>query len=74
MFNFIGLFSGPLLIIVGIIGGIFLANRARQQPEIRRKAAIDNWVMGVLDLARRAEISNELNRTAQALDEAVKVS
>ena len=29
---------------------------------------------GLIDLARRAEVSSELNNTAQALDEAVKLA
>jgi len=51
-----------------------LYKKASTEPEKKRTAAIEKWIKDVLDLARRAEISNELNRTAQALDEAVKVA
>ena len=65
---------GPILIIIGAALGYNMYNSAKAEPEKKLKAAISNWVKDVTDLARRAEVSNELNNTAQALDEAVKLA
>jgi len=65
---------GSLAFIIGIAVAVNLYKKATTEPEKKRTAAIDKWIKDVLDLARRAEISNELNRNAQALDEAVKVA
>lgn len=80
--GFIGFASGDgggqCLGMAAIIGGLVVAGRlasdAGKAPEKKRLEAVDKWIKDVLDLARRAEISNELNRNAQALDEAVKVA
>jgi hypothetical protein len=45
-----------------------------KKPQKELNAAIEKWVNEVIDLARRAEVSNELNRMGQALDEAVKLA
>ena len=73
-FSSLGYCFGPIIIIASLAIGAYLVSQASQQPEIKRRNALERWIKDVLDLARRAEISNELNRTAQALDEAVKVA
>jgi len=65
---------GVLILIAAVAIAISMASSASKAPQKKRTEAIENWVKEVLDLARRAEVSNELNRTAQALDEAVKVA
>ncbi len=65
---------GTLALIIGLAVAANLYKKASAEPEKKRTAAIEKWIKDVSDLARRAEISNELNRNAQALDEAVKVA
>jgi hypothetical protein len=65
---------GFLVIVIGVA---IAAQLLRQGPAAAKKAredAMNKWVKDVTDLARRAEVSNELNRMAQALDEAVKLA
>lgn len=65
---------GAIALIVGLAVAGNFARAAGKEPEKKRNEVIDSWIKNVLDLARRAEVSNELNRNAQALDEAVKVA
>lgn len=65
---------GGLAFFAGVAVAVRLATNASKVPAAKRIEAIDKWIKDVLDLARRAEVSNELNRNAQALDEAVKVA
>ena len=65
---------GFLVLFGGVGMGITTLLNAARQPKAKQEKAIDKWVGDVIDLARRAEISNELNRMAQALDEAVKLA
>lgn len=65
---------GSLLLGGGILGAILLAVNAPKAIKKERDDAVNKWVKDVGDLARRAEVSNELNRMAQALEEAVKLA
>lgn len=65
---------GPILILGGAFIGSRMYRSAKAEPQKKLEAAIKKWVDDVVNLARRAEISNELNNTAQALDEAVKLA
>ena len=65
---------GAVIFLLGIVVASNMYRKATKEPEAKRQAALLKWESDLLDLARRAEISNELNRTAQALDEAVKVA
>ncbi|MCC6606681.1 MAG: hypothetical protein IT327_25965 [Anaerolineae bacterium] len=65
---------GALLFLGGIVGAARLARNAKSEPAKKLEEAVNKWVKDVTDLARRAEVSNELNNTAQALDEAVKLA
>ena len=69
-----GVCFGPMLANLGIGVGIKMAGSAAAAPKKKLDEAINKWVKDVTDLARRAEVSNELNRMAQALDEAVKLA
>jgi len=64
----------PLLIIGGAVVGIKMYQSAKSGPAKKLDEAVKEWVQDVVNLARRAEVSNELNNTAQALDEAVKTA
>lgn len=57
---------------IGVAG--VMVNNASKAAKTEREDALNKWVKDVTDLARRAEVSNELNRMAQALDEAVKLA
>lgn len=84
----IGVVVGVIMMVLGdaaaclgimvVLGGIglaaYLAKDAKAAPEKKLEAAVTKWIKDVTDLARRAEVSNELNNTAQALDEAVKLA
>ena len=65
---------GSLLILVGILLGYRMYKTAKDEPAKKLAAAVNKWVDDIVDLARRAEVSSELNNTAQALDEAVKLA
>lgn len=65
---------GPLLVLGGIFVGFSMYRSAKAEPAKKLDAAVKQWVEDIVNLARRAEISNELNNTAQALDEAVKLA
>lgn len=65
---------GTLLIVGGPLTAFVMAQRASAAPKKELDEAIKSWAKDVTNLARRAEISDELNRTAQALDEAVKLA
>lgn len=65
---------GLLFIIGGIGGAISMYGKAKAEPAIKLAKAVKTWVDDVVNLARRAEISSELNNTSQALDEAVKLA
>jgi hypothetical protein len=65
---------GMLGIFIGIGAGFITYTRARAEPDKKLARAIKKWADDIVNLARRAEVSNELNNTAQALDEAVKLA
>lgn len=65
---------GFLLLIAGIVLGIKLYGDAATAPKKKLDDALSKWAKDVVDLARKAEINNELKNTAQALDEAVKLA
>lgn len=65
---------GSLFFVGGLAFAAWLASRAPKAIKKEREDAINKWVKEVGDLARRAEVSNELNRMAQALEEAVKLA
>jgi len=65
---------GSLFLWGGLLVAILLAVNAPKANKAEREAAVNKWVKDVGDLARRAEVSNELNRMAQALEEAVKLA
>jgi hypothetical protein len=65
---------GALLAVAGLVIGLKLIQDESKKPQKELNAAIEKWVNEVIDLARRAEVSNELNRMGQALDEAVKLA
>ena len=64
----------PLPVLVGAVLGVAMYSSARAQPAKKLAEAANKWAADIVDLARRAEVSNELNNTAQALDEAVKLA
>lgn len=70
--------SAACLGVLAFLGGIGIAAKlardASAAPAKKLEEAVTKWVKDVTDLARRAEVSNELNNTAQALDEAVKLA
>ena len=63
---------GLPLVIIGVAVWSSMSKKAKEEPVKKLAAAVEKWVDDTVNLARRAEISNELNNTAQALDEAVK--
>jgi hypothetical protein len=67
-------YCGCLFILGGIVAAIVVYIMAQAEPKRILAAAVTKWVDDIVSLARRAEISSELNNTAQALDEAVKLA
>ena len=65
---------GPLAIFAGLGIWASMSKSAKAEPAKKLAEAAKKWAEDVISLARRAEISNELNNTAQALDEAVKLA
>lgn len=65
---------GPVIVIASLFVAMSMYSSAKAQPALKLAAAVKKWVEDVVNLARRAEVSNELNNTAQALDEAVKLA
>jgi hypothetical protein len=64
----------PLLVIGGAGLGFSMYRTAKAEPAKKLAEALKKWADDTVDLARRAEVSSELNNTAQALDEAVKLA
>lgn len=65
---------GPFLVLGGILIGTNMYGKAKAEPAAKLAEAMKKWIEDIVNLARRAEISSELNNTAQALDEAVKLA
>jgi hypothetical protein len=65
---------GILLLLGGIGAAVSMYTKAKAEPAKKLADAVTKWVDDIVNLARRAEVSNELGNTAQALDEAVKLA
>lgn len=66
--------TGLLVVMAGLGIASNMYKSATSAPAKKLEEAKKKWVEDIVNLARRAEISNELNNTAQALDEAVKLA